>query len=212
MRGVAIFGLFRLSTAMLAALAIVSGCAGNDPRPEEARPAPRQNQADLRSGHACCNLHYDGDRISDSNRAQLPFLAAGTPIRVRNIDGFSAEILADGKAMRLVLEQGRSPEAMQAWVERLVVAEDPRVRLERFPAATRNAIKAGQLMKGMTREQVVMAVGPPQGGEDKRADAPSWRYWWSSFGPYYVYWGKGGSVARIDGQAEAVAQMIYKGR
>jgi hypothetical protein len=30
--------------------------------------------------------------------------------------------------------------------------------------------------------------------------------------PYYVYWTKKRTVARIDGHAEAVANMVYKGK
>jgi hypothetical protein len=210
MRGVAEFALIRRLTASVAVAAIVAACAGPEPRPEP--PPARSPAADLRAGFACCNLHHEGDRITDANLGQFPFVPAGTPVRVRAIDGYRADILVAGKPMQLVLEQGRSPEAMQSWVERLVVTDDPQSRLERFPAAARAAIRAGQVMKGMSREQVIMALGPPQGGEDKRADAPSWRYWWSSFGPFYVYWNKGGAVSRIDGHPDAVARMVFKGK
>ena len=56
-----------------------------------------------------------------------------------------------------------------------------------------------------------MAVGYPQTDENPRLDASSWRYWWSSFGPYYVYWAKG-VVSRIDGHSETVGQMTYGGK
>lgn len=210
MRGATGFGRFCRLTATIAAAAVLAACAGPEPRPEASPAWPAA--ADLRAGYACCNLHHDGGRITDANLGQFPFIPTGTPVRVRAIDGYRADILVDGKPMQMVLEQGRSPEAMQAWIERLVVAEDPQSRLERFPAAARMAIRAGQVMKGMSREQVIMALGPPQGGEDRRADAPSWRYWWSSFGPFYVYWSKGGAVSRIDGHADAVARMVFKGK
>jgi hypothetical protein len=210
MKGAAEFGRFRRLTASVVVAAAVAACAGPEPRSEA--PPARPAAADLRSGYACCNLHHDGGRITDANLGQFPFVPAGTPVRVRTIDGYRADVLVDGKPMHLVLEQGRTPEAMQAWVERLVAADDPQARLERYPAAVRMAIRAGQVMKGMSREQVFMALGPPQGGEDRRPDAPSWRYWWSSFGPFYVYWSKGGSVSRIDGHPEAVARMVFKGK
>lgn len=205
-------GRFRLLTAVVVAVAALAGCKVGETRPEDGQAAAEQKPAYLRSGHACCNLHYNGDWISDSNLAQLPFIPAGTPIKVRKIDGYRAYVEVDGKPMRMGLDYGRVAETTPQWVEKLVVLEDPRVRLERYPAAVRNAIKAGKLMKGMTREQVIMAVGHPQTDENPRLDGPYWRYWWSSFGPYYVYWAKGGTVARIDGHSETVGNMTYTGK
>jgi hypothetical protein len=63
----------------------------------------------------------------------------------------------------------------------------------------------------MTREQVIMAVGYPQTSKKLPLDGPHWRYWWSGFSPYYVYWSRD-KVSRIDGQGEVVGNVIFKGR
>lgn len=205
-------GLWRALTATACLVAALAGCATDAPRPAEPEPAARVPAPVLRKGYACCNLHYNGDRISDANFAQFPFIPAGTPVTVRRVDGAGAEIEVAGKAMLLVVEGGRPGATVQEWVDRLVVAEDPRQRLERYPANVRTAILAGQLTKGMTREQVVMAVGHPQADEAQGRAGPHTRYWWSSFVPYYVYWGKNGTVARVEGPAEALAKLVYKGK
>ena len=54
-------------------------------------------------------------------------------------------------------------------------------------------------------------LGYPQTDENPRLDGPHWRYWWSSFGPYYVYWAKG-AVSKIEGHSETVGHMTYKGK
>jgi outer membrane protein assembly factor BamE (lipoprotein component of BamABCDE complex) len=117
----------------------------------------------------------------------------------------------DGKPMRLGHDYGRAQETTEQWVTKLVVLEDPKPKIARFSPAVRKAIARGQLMKGMTREQVIIAVGYPQTDENPRLDGPHWRYWWSSFGPYYVYWAKG-AVSKIEGHSETVGHMTYKGK
>jgi hypothetical protein len=207
-----IFGrFFRLTVATCIVVAL-GACKGNETKPEDSKPtAEVKKEVVVRSGYACCNLHYSGDWISDSNLAQLPFIPAGTPIKVLKIDGYRANVDVEGKAYRLGHDYGRAEETTEQWVNKMVVLEDPKVKMAKFPPAVRNAIAKGQLMKGMTKEQVIMAVGHPQTNENPRLDGPYWRYWWSSFGPYYVYWAKG-SVSKIDGHSETVGYMTYKGK
>ncbi len=208
-----IFGHVGALTALFAALAL-TGCVGIETRPASPdKPVAETRQGSFkRSGYACCNLHYNGDWISDSNFAQLPFIPAGTPIKVRKIDGYRASVEIDGKSMWLGQDYGRGRETTEQWVNKLVVLEDPRPKIARFSPAVRSAIAAGQLAKGMTREQVIHAVGYPQTDENLPVDGPYWRYWWSSIGPYYVYWSKTGTVIKIDGYAETVARMTYNGK
>lgn len=203
---------FRLLTAVACTLTALAACSGSDTRPGDAPPvADVRKQSFVRSGYACCNLHYSGDWISDANLAQLPFIPVGTPINVRQIDGYRAYIEVDGKPMRLGHDYGRSEETTEQWVNKIVVLDDPKVKIARFPSNVRNAIASGQLLKGMTREQVIMAVGHPQTNENPRLDGPYWRYWWSSFGPYYVYWNKN-VVSKIEGHSDTVGYMTYKGK
>jgi len=206
-----IFGYFRRSTAAVV-VALLAACAGGPGGTQGDGTAPPRaaRMATLQSGYACCNLRYDGDQIKDSNLGQLPFIAAGTPVRVKTIDDNVAQVDVDGRPMRMVLEN-RGAETIQQWLARIVVGEDPRTRLAAFPPAVRDAIRAGKLAKGMTREQVIMAVGYPQTSDKLPLDGPHWRYWWSGFSPYYVYWSRD-KVSRIDGQGEVVGNVIFKGR
>ncbi|UCV19007.1 hypothetical protein [Ferribacterium limneticum] len=207
-----IFSCFFRLTVAACVVVTLGACKGNETRPEDGKPAAEaKKETAVRTGYACCNLHYSGDWISDSNLAQLPFIPAGTPIRVLKIDGYRANIDVEGKPYRLGHDYGRAEETTEQWVNKLVVLDDPKVKMAKFSPAVRAAITKGQLMKGMTKEQVIMAVGHPQTNENPRLDGPYWRYWWSSFGPYYVYWAKG-SVSKIDGHSETVGYMTYKGK
>lgn len=206
------FRMFRWC-GTLALVTLLAGCAGvSDIASSPEKPVrSAQQESFLRSGHACCNLHYDGDAISDSNFAQLPFIPAGTPINVRKIDGHRVSLDINGRAMQMTLDHGRKQETIEQWLSKLVVADDPRGRLAGYPPAIRSAIESGRLMKGMTRDQVIMSVGYPQASDGRRLGASYWRYWWSSFAPFYVYW-KGDKVSKIDGHSDTVASMTYTGK
>lgn len=202
---------------LAAAVVVISlgACQSTETRPADGSPgqaAEKSRDSYTRVGYACCNLHYSGDWISDSNLAQLPFVPVGTPIKVKKIDGYRAYVEVDGKPMRLGHDYGREQETTEQWVHKIVVLDDPKARLAKFPARTRGAIAKGQLLRGMSREQVIMAVGHPQTNENPRLDGAYWRYWWSSFGPYYVYWAKNGTVSKIDGHSETVGYMTYTGK
>lgn len=205
---------WRWLAAVLVALAL-GACKSTETRPAEGSTAPvaeKPRETHVRVGYACCNLHFSGDWISDSNLANLPFVPVGTPITVKSIDRYRAYVEVDGKPMRLGHDYGREQETTEQWVNKIVVLDDPKPKIARFAPNVRNAIAKGQLLRGMTREQVIMAVGHPQTNENPNPKAAYWRYWWSSFGPYYVYWAKNGTVSKIDGHSETVGHMTYKGK
>lgn len=163
------------------------------------------------SGYACCNLHYEGDWISDSNYAELPYLPAGTPIKVKSISGYRVYVDVEGRPMRMGLDYGRVQETTEQWVRKVVVTEDPKPKIASYPPSVREAIRSSRLMKGMTKEQVVLSVGYPQTDENPRLDVPFWRYWRSSFAPYSVHWSNS-RVEKIDADTDTLSFIIYTGR
>lgn len=187
--------------AGLVALSI-SGCTQQEVRPEA--------QAALLSGYTCCNFHYEKDWINDGNYGQLPMIPAGTPIKVLDYGRYRVQVDIDGKPFRLGLDYGREAETTEQWVAKLVVAKDPKVQLAAYPAAVQQAIQKGQVMVGMTKEQVIMSLGYPLTNENPRLDAPFWRYWWSSFGEYQVNW-QGDRVSKITGNPETVQLVLAPG-
>ena len=165
----------------------------------------------IRTGYACCNLRYGNDTIAESAYGQTAFLAAGTPMAIRRIEGARIDIEVGGKAMRIQADPSRPAASIEAWVNRLVVPEDPRSRIASWPASVQSAIALGQLSKGMTREQVSIALGPPPGDTKPEAESAHWRYWWANYVPVYIHWNKGGTLARVTGPAEAVNALNFRG-
>ena len=193
-------------------LAVLAACAGGPPgeiKPEPAAVSVARPTTLVRSGFACCNLRYGGDQLSSANYAELPFIPLGTPILIRLVDGPRAVVEVNGKQLSLRTDPAQTRDTAAQWLERMVVVDDPRRKLESFPAGVRLAILSGRLSKGMTREQVIMALGYPHADAGKGLDSPSWRYWWSSFESFYVHWSRD-KLSKISGTTETVNKLIYK--
>lgn len=154
---------------------------------------------DMPQGYTCCNLHYDGDWISDANWGASPMIPAGAPIKVVSWGSNRAGVEVDGKAMRIGHDYGRADEPLEKYVARLVVKSNPRAKIERYPDKVRAAIKSGKPMPGMTREQVIIAAGYPATHQTRTLDSPVWHYWTSRTKRYEVHWSDTGSVEKVVG-------------
>ncbi len=161
-----------------------------------------------RPGFTCCNLRYDDDEISDSSDPELSILKAGTPVTVLGYGKNRANLDVEGKPMILEHEYGRDQEVLDTWVNKIVVSEDPRPRIASWPANIQAAIRAGKLVRGMTRQQALAAVGYPRANVTKSIDEDVWRMFLSR-GEYQVHFGTDGRLATITGDGEVTSQVIY---
>jgi hypothetical protein len=193
---------FRLLAVVAAAGAVLGGC----------QRTSAQLGIPERAGYTCCNLHHEGDWISDGNYAELPMIAAGAPARVKSYGRNHALVDVNGRPMRLGHDYGREQESLQQFVNKIVVTSDPKAKLATWPAATQDAIRQGKVMVGMTKEQVIMALGYPMTSENPSLDADLWRYWASSFGPYQILWDDRGRVREIAGDQLVTNLVVYRPR
>lgn len=201
----------RLALTAVVALLLAScaGAPGGNGVPEQNAATRTRSTASPRSGFACCNLRYSGDQLSSSNYAHLPFIAVGTPVLIRAVDDAQAIVEINGQQMLLRPDPAHTRESPAQWLDKAVVAQDPRRRLEGVPGGVRAAIQSGRVMKGMTRDQVIMSIGYPQVDDKKGLEAPSWRYWWSGFESFYVQWTRD-KVRKIDGDSATVNKLTYQ--
>ena len=179
------------------------------PKPAAPAAGPNGIPEFPRQGFACCNLHYDGDWISDSNHAELPLLAAGTPVTVMGYGRHRANIDVQGKPMRLGHDDGREQETLDAWVNKIIINDDPRPRIATYPATIQAAIHAGKVMRGMTREQAIAAVGYPPTNATKSLDDQVWKMWNARHAEYQLIFGADGRISSITGDGEVSSQVIY---
>jgi outer membrane protein assembly factor BamE (lipoprotein component of BamABCDE complex) len=69
--------------------------------------------------------------------------------------------------------------------------------LAQYPKPIQDAITSMRLTKGMSREQVLMAVGYPVSSENPNLDAKVWRFWLSSFDEFSVKFDDQGLVTDV---------------
>jgi outer membrane protein assembly factor BamE (lipoprotein component of BamABCDE complex) len=67
-----------------------------------------------------------------------------------------------------------------------------------------------RLTKGMTREQVIMAVGYPISDENPSLESNTWRYWLSSFAEFDAIFDDKGLLTRIEGDARTRARVVLE--
>ena len=168
------------AAAVLTLFAALSGCSSQPPH--EATP--------WLVGYTCCNLHYDGDWISDANYSDLPFIPAGTPITVTQParDSYRAYASIAGRPFRLGLDYGRPVQGTEQWLSQVVVRDDPRINNAAWSLEVRQTIAQGKIMVGMTKEQVITALGYPLPTKTPNLDSNVWRYSQNATVEYDVRW------------------------
>ncbi|NIJ78321.1 hypothetical protein FHT08_003455 [Xanthomonas campestris] len=149
-------------------------------------------------GLLCCNLRTDGSWISDSNYAEdgKRMLPVGTPVSVTGFGRNRVNLKIAGEKQSIGNDYSRDLDNI-AFAARYFVTADPKLRLATFPSKIRQAINDGKLTGGMTREQVLMAVGYPISSENPNLEASLWRYWRDSFSEYQVQFGPSGKLVKV---------------
>ncbi len=122
------------------------------------------------------NLRYEDDWISDSPQPHLPFVPAGARLKVRSYGNQRAEVLIDGRKMRIGVDYGRQAETIQQLVARITSNDDPRPQIAAWPEPVREAVRAARVIPGMSREQVAVALGRPRMDLLPKLEAAEWPY------------------------------------
>ncbi len=152
----------------------------------------------LLDGFLCCNMRTTGDWISDSNYndSGQKLVPLGSPTKVTGYGRHRVQVTIDGKRQAIGNDYSRDL-GLEAFAKRYVVTDDPKAKLATYPAKLREAIQAGRIGRGMTRDQVLMSIGYPISSETPRLEATTWRYWVSSFSEFQVFFDDAGRVKDV---------------
>jgi len=148
--------------------------------------------------YTCCNLHYEGPDISDANYYAGTMLPLGTPVTAKSSGGGWITFDAAGGELTLEHAYGTNEEPFQQYVAKVLVFEDPKIRLATFSPAVQEAIRQGRVEEGMTREQVIMSLGYPPTHRTPSLDAPEWIYWLTHFGTYRVQFDRATALSEME--------------
>lgn len=162
-------------------------------------------------GFLCCNMRTDGAWISDSNYEEsgkriIPF---GTPVKYKGLGRYRVHIAIEGKNQAIGNDYSRDVQ-MEAFARRYIVSEDPRSKVSRAAPKIRSAIETARVSKGMTKEQVLTALGYPISSENRNLDVPRWKYWLWSFSPFVVHFDDAGRVSHVETDPDTLDKVFLK--
>jgi hypothetical protein len=133
------------------------------------------------TGYSCCNLFLESGSSDNFNWISRDnplggshIVAAGESVKIHSFNW--------GYHMHGTLGREDATFAYDLpWARMFVVADDPKRELAAWSSETQAAVRAGKVIKGMTRRQVLMSLGyPPSKTPDPIAPGPSvWRYYWA---------------------------------
>jgi hypothetical protein len=152
-----------------------------------------------RTFYTCCNIRYEGQDINDANYQVGAILPFGSQAQVQAMRGRSVTFLADGRTLTLTQSYGTAQESFEAYLAKILVSEDPRVRFASWPKGVQEAVSAGHVEKGMTREQVLMSLGYPPTHRTPSLNDRQWTYWYNRWVTFQVVFDDAGKVDQIVG-------------
>ncbi len=168
-----------------------------------------QENVDLGEGFLCCNMHSDGAWISDANyqdpsKTMIPF---GTPMRHAGWGRYRVQVDIEGRRLEIGNDYSRTL-PMEEFGRRYLVKKDPRKQpaYTGASAKVRKAIESAHVVRGMTRDQVLMALGYPVVNETPVLQATPWKYRAAS-GAFSVHFDGQGRVSNVHGDPATLAQV-----
>jgi outer membrane protein assembly factor BamE (lipoprotein component of BamABCDE complex) len=155
----------------------------------------------------CCNYRHDGRGwMSDSNYGPNQMMPLGATVVMQGYGRNRVNTLMNGARMSIGNDYSRNL-SLEQFASRMIVKEDPKAVLATYEPAVQAAITSARIMRGMSKEQVLMALGYPIGNENPNLDARSWRYWLSSFEEFEVQW-SGDVVAEVKGNRTVLNKVL----
>jgi hypothetical protein len=156
-------------------------------------------------------MRTDGAWISDSNYAETgkTIIPLGTPVKVTGYGRNRVHIDIQGKKQAFGNDYSRDI-PLEAFGRRYVVQKNPMDSLAAVSAKVKDAVTSARVTKGMSRDQVLMALGYPISSENPNLDAKVWRYWLWSFSPYQITFDEQGMVSDVDADKETKPKVYIE--
>jgi hypothetical protein len=128
-------------------------------------------------------------------------IAPGTKVTIEEIDEERIVFKDDaGTKYRIVIELKHNNVPGPKLAERLFSAEDPMAgRFQKFTKEEQDNIKAGYVVKGMSKEAVLMAYGYPPTIRTPNTDSNIWTYWKNRWVTQIIRFDDKGKVSDIQG-------------
>lgn len=156
-------------------------------------PKPASRHALLFRGNTfylCCNMYYPAPKFNDANyQSAGKFIPLGTPVQVLRMTDVDVTFIDTNtnRSFTWVKRYARVPLAslLKVWL----MEEDPHKVVNGFSENIRSLIYKGKIEVGMTKQQVIFALGFPPQHRTPSTSLDIWTYW--EKGPYTVHFNEG---------------------
>jgi hypothetical protein len=185
----------------LAAAPFVTGCPG----PKVESPLNGQFR------YTCCNIRYEKNEITDVNYQQGGIIPYGTRVQIIEVGKNSVRFLPEGHPeMTLVYRHGRKVYPFEQYVDRIFLTDPPKLSSAPVAASKKKKgapapapankfekqIQQGIVEPGMSKADVLLALGYPPAHRTPSLEQPIWTYWRNRWDVFMVYF-DGDKVDRI---------------
>lgn len=140
-------------------------------------------------------------------KATCAATCAPTAVGFKDYGRYRVEVEIDGKTQYLGNDYSRDL-GLDVFAQRYILPRNPRALLAPLPPRIRDAVASAQVTIGMTREQVIMAMGYPVSSENPSLNAPAWKYWRWTFSPFTVHFDAQGRVHRIEADPDTLDNVV----
>jgi len=152
-----------------------------------------------RTLYTCCNMHYENPDVTDANYYLGSLLPLGSPAQVEAATRTGVTINVNGQRLTLYHNYGTEQESFQQYLDKILVADDPKLKVAGYSSAVQQAIKESRAEVGMTKEQVILSLGYPPTHRTPSTSANDWTYWYNRWVTYRVVFDESGRVSSIVG-------------
>ncbi|MBZ4421107.1 hypothetical protein [Myxococcus sp. RHSTA-1-4] len=142
------------------------------------------------------NFLLNKNQLSAVNyRNKGALLSVGTQVEVleRDDDEVRCRVVETGAEFRFVSHKSLGKNASELF-SGFFSASDPAARIAALTPEEQKQVKAGELAKGMSRDAVLLTIGPPPPHRTPSLGATKWTYWSSKFFTFDVVFNAEGKV------------------
>ena len=156
------------------------------------------------------NLRYEDDWINEGTSPYLPIVPVGSRLKVVDMGSNKASVLIDGRKMRMGIDWTRGLQSVSQFIARVTSTSDPRPVLATWPERTQAAVRSGRVLVGMSREQVLMSLGPPRLDHTPQLGDREWKYEVPEQEELFLMFDEAGLLKGVDGSRKARGLVLYE--
>lgn len=148
--------------------------------------------------YTTCNLRSEGEVISSINYQSGALLPFGTEVRLERVTAEEIVFRAMGmrQAFTLQYQQRYGVEPMELFLKKIFTVEDLQAQSRGIAAEVLRKLRAGQVEPGMTKAQVIKALGYPPAHRTPNLEADGWIYWVDHWNTFRIFFKDGKMLER----------------